>query len=363
MFTEIKETTSTLAELSKGYETLSNRELNKSLDYFSRSLDNFQEGILPNKEEGLRREAEVEEELEKKYSESEGCEIVSEAYLRDSEGKIVRDPEAGAETAAETVSSGPEILGDGLSEEAISEKGIVESVEKPNTMSKSNLDIIGDGIGETSLENNVPEMSSTVDAVSDSKSDIIGDGVDETSLEKADNKDLSDKPVQVDKVEGLSDQDKERIKKETGWSDEIVDHIKTPEEANVYKEAGLKEVNGNLERTDIDWNAKIPQDRIDRMRSLYGKETADKWAGKTNMDLIKEGKAPYGPDGEQINLHHIGQKADSPLAELTDTEHKKNDAILHDKTKSSEINRPVFRLEREAYWKNKYIQMNKNNAL
>ena len=95
MFTEIKETVSTLAELSKGYETLSNRELNKSLDIFSRSLDNFQEGILPNKEEGLRREAEVEEELEKKYPESDGYEIVSEAYLRDSEGKIVSDPETG----------------------------------------------------------------------------------------------------------------------------------------------------------------------------------------------------------------------------------------------------------------------------
>lgn len=95
MFTEIKETVSTLAELSKGYETLSNRELNKSLDIFSRSLDNFQESILPNKEEGLRREAEVEEELEKKYPESDGYEIVSEAYLRDSEGKIVRDPETG----------------------------------------------------------------------------------------------------------------------------------------------------------------------------------------------------------------------------------------------------------------------------
>ena len=88
MFTEIKETVSTLAELSKGYETLSNRELNKSLDRFSRSLDNFQEGILPNKEEVLRREAEVEEELD-------GYEIVSEAYLRDCEGKIVRDPETG----------------------------------------------------------------------------------------------------------------------------------------------------------------------------------------------------------------------------------------------------------------------------
>ena len=95
MFTEIKEIISKLAELSKEYETLPNRELNKSLD-ISRSLDNLLEGILPNKEEGLRREAEVKEKLEKKYPESEGYEIVSEAYLRDSDGKIVKDPETGA---------------------------------------------------------------------------------------------------------------------------------------------------------------------------------------------------------------------------------------------------------------------------
>ena len=37
----------------------------------------------------------MEKELEKKYPESEGYEIVSEAYLRDSEGKIVRDPVTG----------------------------------------------------------------------------------------------------------------------------------------------------------------------------------------------------------------------------------------------------------------------------
>lgn len=95
MFTEITETTSILEALAKGYETLSNRELNKSLGPISRSLDNFNESILPNKEEGLRRELEVEKELEKKYPESEGYEIVSEAYLRDSEGKIVRDPVTG----------------------------------------------------------------------------------------------------------------------------------------------------------------------------------------------------------------------------------------------------------------------------
>ncbi len=161
-----------------------------------------------------------------------------------------------------------------------------------------------------------------------------------------------DKPLMEN--ESLSPEQKEEIKEETGWSDRVVDHIKSEEEASVYKEASLKENNGNLERSDIDWNAKVPQDRIDRMRAIFGDEVADKWANKTNMDLIKEGKAPYGPDGERINLHHIGQKTDSPLAELTNTEHKKNDGILHDKTKSSEIGREVFRYERQQYWKARY---------
>ena len=166
-----------------------------------------------------------------------------------------------------------------------------------------------------------------------------------------------DKPLMDN--ESLSPEQKEEIKEKTGWSNRIVDHIKSEEEASVYMDANLKENNGNLERSDIDWNAKIPQDRIDRMRSLYGDEVADKWANKTNMDLIKEGKAPYGPDGERVNLHHIGQKADSPLAELTNTEHKKNDGILHDKTKSSEISREVFRDERQKYWMARYDALQK----
>ena len=155
----------------------------------------------------------------------------------------------------------------------------------------------------------------------------------------------------------LTSENRKLLQEETGWSDEIVNAIKTSEEADVYKTAGLKGVNGNLERTDIDWGAKIPQDRIDRMRSLFGDEVADKWSDKTNLDLIKEGKAPYGPDGERVNLHHIGQKPDSPLAELTNTEHKSNDGILHDKTKVSEIERPVFRKEREVYWQNRYNEL------
>lgn len=168
------------------------------------------------------------------------------------------------------------------------------------------------------------------------------------------------KPVEkevTNKASALSFEEKAVLKEETNWSDEVVNSIRTPEEANVYKNADLKDVNGNLQRTDIDWNGKIPQDRIDRMRSMFGDEVADKWQGKTNLDLIKEGKAPYGSDGEWINLHHVGQKPDSPLAELTNTEHKTFDSILHDKTKSSEIERPIFRKEREAYWQNRYEEL------
>ena len=159
--------------------------------------------------------------------------------------------------------------------------------------------------------------------------------------------------------DSLSPEQKDEIKEKTGWSDRIIDHIKSEEEAAVYMDANLKENNGNLERTDIDWNAKVPQDRIDRMITLYCDEVSDKWESKTNIDLIKEWKAPYGPDGERVNLHHIGQKTDSPLAELTNTEHKKNDGILHDKTKSSEINREFFRDERQKYWMARYEELQK----
>lgn len=158
----------------------------------------------------------------------------------------------------------------------------------------------------------------------------------------------------------LSEEQKESLKVTTGWSDQIIDSIKTESEALVYADANLKEVNGNLERTDIDWDAKIPQDRIDRIRSLYGDDVANKWDSKTNMDLIKDGKAPYGPDGQLINLHHIGQTPDSPLAELTNTEHKQYDGVLHDKTKKSEIERPIFQSERKQYWQDRFENLTKN---
>lgn len=95
VISEINQAKSPLAELSKSFDTLPDRELNKSVDSLRKSFDGLAEGILPNKEEGLRRESEVQSELLKKYPESEGYEVIRETLLRDSDGCIVKDPETG----------------------------------------------------------------------------------------------------------------------------------------------------------------------------------------------------------------------------------------------------------------------------
>ena len=147
------------------------------------------------------------------------------------------------------------------------------------------------------------------------------------SLKKRLEKLLSDADTEglAPRGEGLSEGEKERVKEETGWSDEIVDALGSIEEYEIYKKAGLveAEIAGKkcLIRTDIDWD----QEYVDP----FTNET------KTNRDRVKDGLAPLDKNGRPIQLHHIGQHADSPLAELTFEEHRcgGNDTILHDKTK------------------------------
>lgn len=50
---------------------------------------------IQNKQDGLRREAEVEAELQEKYPPEDGYSIEQEVYLRDKDGNIVKDPVTG----------------------------------------------------------------------------------------------------------------------------------------------------------------------------------------------------------------------------------------------------------------------------
>ncbi len=141
----------------------------------------------------------------------------------------------------------------------------------------------------------------------------------------------------------LSEEEKQQIKEETGWSDEIISSIGSIEEYQIYKNTGLQEVEINgrkcLVRTDIDWEQK---DSV----------------GRTNKERAEAGLSPINQNGDTIELHHIGQKTDSPLAELTPDEHrsKENYSILHDTTKESEIDRNAFNNERIEHWRERVNQ-------
>lgn len=162
---------------------------------------------------------------------------------------------------------------------------------------------------------------------------------DEGTLTKkiVDNEYEVDKSEVNEKEHILTSEDRIKIKEVTGWSSEIVNSIKTKEEYEIYRKAGLREeiINGKpcLVRSDINWDQK------DVM-------------GRTNKERAEQGLPPLDKNGKAIELHHIGQKNDSPLAELTQEEHrgKGNDVILHQKNKESEIDRGAFARERSEHW-------------
>lgn len=155
------------------------------------------------------------------------------------------------------------------------------------------------------------------------------------------------------KDEGLTDEEKAKIKEETGWSDEIIENIKNMKQYEILKNAGLKEVEINRRKCLI-------KEGID----LDYKDAF----GKTNRERIAEGKPPIdSKTGKPIELHHLGQKADSPLVELTIEEHrtgefengKKNQSLWHDNSIETEVHGEgnEWDKEREAHWKARSEQM------
>ena len=136
----------------------------------------------------------------------------------------------------------------------------------------------------------------------------------------------------------ISEAERQQMKNESGWSDEIIDSIRSMKEFEIYQKAGLKEadINGrkSLVRDDIDW---------------YQKDSM----GRTNIERAQNGLSPINKNGDTVEIHHIGQRNDGPLAELTPEEHrgKENYLVLHDPSKASDIDRKAFDKERAMYWK------------
>ena len=148
--------------------------------------------------------------------------------------------------------------------------------------------------------------------------------------------------------EGLTDEEKQKIKEETGWSDEIINHIESMDQYEIYKNAELheEEINGRkclVKDIDMDY--------------------VDPKTGMTNRERMERGLSPIdSKTGEKIELHHMGQKHDSPFAELCEnSEHGDgNHKTLHTSTEESWRNDPEknreYQQETKDHWKQRATQ-------
>ena len=119
----------------------------------------------------------------------------------------------------------------------------------------------------------------------------------------------------------------------------FIKNFHSVEEYEIYKDAALtlEKVNGSFALIqNIDLN------RLDEI-------------GRTNLQRMLEGLAPLDKNGISYELHHIGQKVDSPLAILTKTSHIQggNYSILHFSEGGgvhAELG-SLWKQEREEFWK------------
>jgi RHS repeat-associated protein len=75
--------------------------------------------------------------------------------------------------------------------------------------------------------------------------------------------------------------------------------------------------------------------------------------GRSNLKRMTQGLAPMGPDDKPLNLHHMLQTQDGPIAEVTQSMHSGNFRQLHWKAGTkipSGINRVAFEAWKTRYW-------------
>lgn len=145
-------------------------------------------------------------------------------------------------------------------------------------------------------------------------------------------------------AQGLTEAEREKFKEENDWSDEIINHIESKEQYEIYKNAELHETEVNGRKCLI---KDIDMDYVDPKTE------------KTNQQLMAEGRAPYDSEtGERIELHHMGQDPNGPFAELCEnSEHGDgNHKILHTSEgeswrHDSELNKQYNYYDRPNHWK------------
>ncbi|WP_332276462.1 T7SS effector LXG polymorphic toxin [Bacillus subtilis] len=112
---------------------------------------------------------------------------------------------------------------------------------------------------------------------------------------------------------------------------------------------------------EIDGKVKVKGEVRDVSRRVYTLKDIDinqkTPRGKTNLELMKDGKSPYAKDGTQINLHHLIQEESGTLLEIPNSLHTKYSDVIHGLKGNGESFRNDVYLEKQynnfktRYWK------------
>lgn len=122
------------------------------------------------------------------------------------------------------------------------------------------------------------------------------------------------------------------------YTSKITEYLTSEKEGDYYDDLGLEEdeVNGVSCLKNPEINSSLKDE-----------------FGRTNLERMRMGLPPVDEQGQPYELHHIGQKTDSPLAELSQSQHrgKGADALLHGKSESSVEHDGDWAKKRQDYWK------------
>lgn len=138
---------------------------------------------------------------------------------------------------------------------------------------------------------------------------------------------------------GLTMNEAAKIQKETQWPLDIIKSLHSYDEYSIYKKAGLQPT--KLDSGDWAFVREIDWKLVDSK-------------GRTNAERVsKWGLAPIDKNGVSYELHHIGQKANSPLAILTWDEHHSsgNYSILHYAEEGKDVADDVWKQQKADFWK------------
>ncbi|MFT3654444.1 Ribonuclease YobL [Bacillus sp. B01(2024)] len=89
--------------------------------------------------------------------------------------------------------------------------------------------------------------------------------------------------------------------------------------------------------------------------------------GATNLQLMKNGNAPYAKDGTQINLHHLIQEEPGPMLEIPNSLHTKYSDVIHklktdgESFRNDKILKAQYESFRKRYWKWRAKQFENEN--